>query len=118
MEVKSQGSVFNANKFSFYGQENPVGFKIEAAKGQTNSGPQVNTKSGVFKKDAATFYGAEKYEVESQGTQFQQNAAAFMGIEKPVSGERPFKIDKNAKAEDTNKGRSYLNEARLQEHVS
>ena len=35
----------------------------------------------------------------------------------PESGERPVKIEKGSKAE-TNKGKSYLNEQRLKEHVS
>ena len=78
----------------------------------------ANTKSGVFKKDQANFFGADKFEVESQGTQFQCNAAAFMGTAMPNSGERPYKIDKNAKGDDQPKGKSYLNEARLHEHVS
>ena len=44
-----------------------------------------------------------------------------MDTEMPASGERPFKIDKNAKGESSInpvKGTSYLNEQRLKEHVS
>ena len=45
-----------------------------------------------------------------------------MGTDMPTSGERPFKIDKNAKDTSNNyskiKGTSYLNEQRLKEHVS
>ena len=78
---------------------------------------QANTKGGMYRKDAAAFYGDEKFEVESQGTQFQMNAAAFLGTDAPTSGQRPVKIDKNA-PKDAPKGPSYLNEARLKEHVS
>ena len=41
-----------------------------------------------------------------------------MGTDVPKSGERPFKIDKNAKGQDftKNKGTSVLNEQRLREH--
>lgn len=44
-----------------------------------------------------------------------------MGNPVPESGERPYKIDKNAPGEPTYnkvKGTSYLNEQRLKEHVS
>ena len=81
----------------------------------------MNQKSGVFRKDAAAFYGDDKYEVSSHGTAFQKNAAAFMGTEVPASGERPFKLDKTAKGSNNYsivKGTSYLNEQRLREHVS
>lgn len=87
----------------------------------TQTGPQVNTKSGMYKKDAAAFYGDEKFEIESQGTQFQQNYANFMGTDVPKTGERPFKLDKNAQGSANHskiKGTSYLNEQRLKEHVS
>ena len=72
----------------------------------------------MYKKDAAAFMGTDKFEVESQGTQFQRNAAAFIGTDMPASGERPFKIDKNAKPAAKTQGGSYLNEQRLKEHVS
>ena len=115
--ARSTGSVFNANKAAFYGEEKAqTGFKIQAA-AQTQAGPAVNTKSGTYKKDAAAFYG-DKWEASSQGTNFQKNAAAFMGTDQPGSGERPFKIDKNAKPAEKPKGGSYLNEQRLREHVS
>ena len=122
-EVRSQGSAFQANQAVFFGGEKPKGgFKITATGGNTQTGPAVNTKSGVYRRDAAAFYGDDKFEVESQGTQFQQNAAAFLGTEMPQSGERPFKIDKGAKDTSNNfskvKGTSYLNEQRLKEHVS
>lgn len=43
-----------------------------------------------------------------------------MNTEMPNSGERPFKIDKNAQGTSNNfskiKGTSYLNEQRLKEH--
>jgi hypothetical protein len=44
-----------------------------------------------------------------------------MGTDMPASGERPFKIDKNAKGSNNHskvKGTSVLNEQRLREHVS
>lgn len=44
-----------------------------------------------------------------------------MGTEMPQSGERPFKLDKNAQGSSNHskvKGTSYLNEQRLREHVS
>lgn len=64
-EVRSQGSAFQANQAVFFGGERPTaGFKITATAG-ANQGPTVNTKSGVFKKDAAAFYGDDKFEVES-----------------------------------------------------
>lgn len=95
-EIRSTGSVFMANKQAFYGQDKAeTGFKIQA-KTQTQTGPTVNTKGGMFKKDAAAFHGDDKFEIESQGTQFQQNAAAFIGTDAPGPGERPFKIDKTA----------------------
>lgn len=121
-ETRSQGSVYQANTAAFYGTDKAAtGFKIQASQGVTQTGPAVNTKSGMFKKDAAAFYGHDKFEVESQGTQFQRNAANFMGTDLPESGQRPFKIDKNAKGDNNNskiKGTSYLNEQRLREHVS
>ena len=96
-EARSTGSVFQANKAAFFGEEKPkAGFKIAATKGVSGQQANINTKSGLYKKDEANFYGADKFEVESQGTQFQQNAAAFMGTDAPKTGERPFKIDKNA----------------------
>mmetsp|Transcript_32226 Transcript_32226/g.39971 ORF Transcript_32226/g.39971 Transcript_32226/m.39971 type:complete len:87 (+) Transcript_32226:1801-2061(+) len=42
-----------------------------------------------------------------------------MGTEIPGSGERPFKLDKNAEGSNAHnkvKGTSYLNEQRLREH--
>ena len=95
--AKSTGSQFRANEAAFYDGEKPQGgFKIQATSGVTQTGAQVNTKSGIYRKDAAAFFGDDKFEVESQGTQFQQNAAAFLGTDMPASGERPFKLDKNA----------------------
>ena len=44
-----------------------------------------------------------------------------MGTEMPKTGERPFKIDKNAKGSNNHsqiQGKSVLNEQRLREHVS
>ena len=38
--------------------------------GAAQTGAQVNTKSGIYRKDAAAFYGDDKFEVESLGTQF------------------------------------------------
>ena len=72
-KVRSQGSAFQANQAVFFGGERPTGgFKITATAGAgQSSGPAVNTKSGVFKKNQAAFYGDDKFEVESQGTQFQ-----------------------------------------------
>ena len=70
-DARSTGSAFMANTAAFYGQEKPKpGFSIKAgaAAPQTSN---VNAKSGVFRKDAAAFYGDDKFEVESQGTQFQ-----------------------------------------------
>ena len=120
-ETKSQGSAFEANKAAFYtGERQAVGFKVKPTAGVT-AGVAVNQKSGLYKKDAAAFYGDDKFEIESQGTQFQRNAAAFMDTDMPASGERPFKIDKNAKGTNNHsqiKGTSYLNEQRLREHVS
>lgn len=97
--MRSTGSAFIANKQAFYGQEKAqTGFKIQATTGPAQpTGPPVNTKGGIYRKNAAAFYGDDKFEVESQGTQFQQNAAAFLGTDAPGSGERPFKLDKNAK---------------------
>ncbi len=95
-----------------------TGFKIQA-KTQTQAGPTVNAKSGLYRKDAAAFHGDDKFEVESQGTQFQQNAAAFIGTDAPAQGERPFKIDKKQGGINQNaQGKSYLNEQRLHQHVS
>jgi len=42
-----------------------------ATAGAAQRGPTVNAKSGAFRKDAAAFFGDEKYEVSSQGTAFQ-----------------------------------------------
>lgn len=71
VEVRSQGSAFQANKAVFFGGEKPqAGFKIAAKAGTTQTGPNVNTKSGIYRKDAAAFFGDDKFEVESQGTQF------------------------------------------------
>lgn len=39
-----------------------------------------------------------------------------MGTDVPESGERPYKIDKNANADSKPKGASYLNEQRLKQH--
>lgn len=113
-DARSTGSVFHANKAAFFGEEKKTGFQI-AAPAQTQAGPTVNTKSGVFKKDTAGFYGADKWEASSQGTNFQRNAAAFLGTDMPNSGERPFKIDKTKPAEKP-QGGSYLNAQRLHEH--
>ena len=115
-DARSTGSVFHANKAAFFGEEKKTGFQI-AAPAQTQAGPTVNTKSGVFKKDTAGFYGADKWEASSQGTNFQRNAAAFLGTDMPNSGERPFKIEKTKPAEKP-QGGSYLNAQRLHEHVS
>jgi len=75
----------------------------------------VKTNTGGFKHDAKKFYGLEKAETESQGSQFQKNAAVFMGTDMPVPGQRPVKIDKNAPGQDFNKvkGGSVLNAERL-----
>lgn len=71
IEVRSQGSAYQANAAVFFGGEKPSGgFKINAKAGVTQNGAAVNTKSGVYRKDAAAFYGDDKFEVESQGTQF------------------------------------------------
>ena len=70
-EARSTGSHFKANQATFFGGDKPKqGFKITANAGGTASGAQVNTKSGMYRKDAAAFYGDDKFEVESQGTQF------------------------------------------------
>ena len=67
-EVRSTGSAFQANQAVFFGGEKPkVGIKIQAA-AATHTGAQVNTKSGMYKKNAAAFYGDDRFEVESQGT--------------------------------------------------
>lgn len=78
----------------------------------------VNTNTGLYKKDAKKFYGVDKAETESQGSQFQHNAALFLGTDMPAPGERPIKIDKNAPGVDFNKiqGGSVLNAERLREH--
>ena len=69
VEVRSQGSAYQANAAVFFGGEKPnAGFKITATAGNQATGPVVNTKSGVYKKDAAAFFGDDKFEVESQGT--------------------------------------------------
>ena len=111
--ARSTGSIYKANQAAFYGEDAPQpGYKIEASKAAPKPS-NVNTKSGVYRKDAAGFFGDDKFEVESQGTQFQQNAAAFMGTDMPGSGERPFKMDKNAQGSNAYnkvKGNSYLNE--------
>ena len=72
----------------------------------------------MYKNDAKKFYGVDKAETESQGSQFQRNAAVFMGTNMPQSGERPIHIEKNAQGEDfsTVKGGSLLNAERLKEH--
>ena len=44
-----------------------------------------------------------------------------MGTDQPKTGERPFKLDKNAEGSNNHsqiKGKSFLNEQRLREHVS
>ena len=70
-ELRSQGSAYQANQAVFFGGEKKTGgFKITANAGVTQNGPAVNTNSGVYRKDAAAFYGNDKFEVESQGTQF------------------------------------------------
>ena len=70
-EAKSTGSHFRANEAVFYGGDRTQGgFKIQANAGATQTGAQVNTKSGIYRKDAAAFYGDDKFEVESLGTQF------------------------------------------------
>ena len=67
-EVRSTGSAFMANQAVFFGGDKPKGgVKIQAA-AQTQTGAQVNQKSGLYKRDAAAFYGDDKFEVESQGT--------------------------------------------------
>ena len=64
----TSGSIFKANQAAFYGEDKPkTTFKIEASKGAQKAS-NVNVKSGVFRKDAAGFFGDDKFEVESQGT--------------------------------------------------
>ena len=68
-EVRSTGSVFHANKAAFFVGDKPRGgFKITATIGLAQTGPTVDIKSGVYRKNAAAFYDDEKFEIESQGT--------------------------------------------------
>ena len=65
-EIRSQGSVFNANKAAFFGTDKPqTGFKFQQNNGPKQDTAQVNTKSGLYKRDAAAFYGDSQFEVES-----------------------------------------------------
>lgn len=111
--MNPEGEQFKVSAAAFHGEDyqSPV---VNAAQPK----PEVNTNTGLYKKDARQFYGADKAETESQGSCFQKNAAVFMDTNMPGPGERPFKIDRNAKGEDFKriKGTSLLNEERLREH--
>ena len=62
---QSTGSIYKANQAAFFGQEKPQpSFTINAGK-RAQPATHVNTKSGVFRKDAAGFFGDDKFEVES-----------------------------------------------------
>lgn len=62
---QSSGSIYKANQAAFFGEERPQpGYTIKA--GQAAQKPSnVNTKSGVYRKDAAAFFADDKFEVES-----------------------------------------------------
>lgn len=57
----SQGSLYERNKANFFGTDTKKdAFKIESKTGGPVQ-PEVNMKSGVFKKNATMFYGGDKY---------------------------------------------------------
>ena len=68
VEVQSSGSVFKNNLNRFHGLDTETAkFKIEDKPAQPKR-MSVNDKSGIYKRDAANFHGADKFEIESQGT--------------------------------------------------
>ena len=68
VELLSNGSVFKNNLNKFHGLDTETAkFKIEDKPVQAKK-VTVNEKSGLYKKDAANFHGADKFEIESQGT--------------------------------------------------